>query len=52
MLGILSFNAQAQDTKAQKTPFECNLDYHKCEMKIMKAIPYEKGVTGAKVDLD
>ncbi|PLX15003.1 MAG: hypothetical protein C0599_17780 [Salinivirgaceae bacterium] len=52
LLVSTSVSLQAQDKKVQKTTFECNLDCHKCEMKIMKEIPFEKGVKDVKVDLD
>ena len=52
LLATLTFNVQAQDKKVQKTTFECSLDCPSCETKIMKAIPYEKGVKDVKVDFD
>ena len=50
----ISVDMQAQDEKkkVQKTTFECSVDCHSCEKKIMQSIPYEKGVKSVKVDLD
>ncbi|WP_462281221.1 heavy-metal-associated domain-containing protein [Salinivirga cyanobacteriivorans] len=57
LLTLLLFVSLNIDTQAQKpkkieqTVFTCNLDCSSCETKIMRSIPYEKGVKNVKVDL-
>jgi mercuric ion binding protein len=54
MLVSVSVDMKAQDDKkkVQKTTFECSVDCHSCEKKIMQSIPFEKGVKDVKVDID
>lgn len=52
LLLTTTIDAQGQKPKKiQKTVFTCNLDCSSCETKIMRSIPYEKGVKDVKVDL-
>ena len=52
LLFTMTIGAQAQKPKKiKKTVFACNLDCNSCETKIMRSIPYEKGVKDVKVDL-
>ena len=37
--------------KTKKVTYECSIDCHKCKEKIMKNIPYEKGVKSVEVDI-
>ncbi len=37
--------------KTIKVTYECNFDCHKCKEKVMKNIPYEKGVKQVVVDI-
>ncbi|MGQ1784204.1 MULTISPECIES: heavy-metal-associated domain-containing protein [unclassified Saccharicrinis] len=37
--------------KTKQIVFECSVDCHSCEEKIMKNIPYEKGVKKVEVDI-
>lgn len=51
LLVTASVDAQAQkNTKFQTTTFSCNLDCPTCETKIMKSIPYERGIKDVEVD--
>ncbi len=46
---LLSIGATAQN---QKATFQCNFDCPSCKDKVMKNIPYEKGVKAVEVDYD
>lgn len=54
MLVVISVDMKAQDDKkkVQKTTFECSVDCHSCEKKILQSIPYEKGVKDVKVNIE
>ncbi len=53
LIGVL--NTQAQESKSKEIKeisFNCAIDCHSCEKKIMSNIPYEKGVKDVSVDLE
>ncbi len=53
VLVTTNIDTQAQKSnKIQKTVFVCNLDCSSCETKIMRSIPYEKGVKNVKVNIE
>lgn len=57
MFTAFSFGAYAQDKKAKKSNkeqvvFDVSMTCHNCQKKIEKNIPFEKGVSDMKVDLD
>lgn len=53
---LVGFNAMAQtekkNNKESEVTFKSSIDCHSCEQKIMKNIPFDKGVKDVKVDLD
>ncbi|MFV0365691.1 MAG: heavy-metal-associated domain-containing protein [Mangrovibacterium sp.] len=55
LLGGVSAQAQEATTTNEKgvkeVIFNCEIDCHSCEAKIMKNLPYEKGVKDVSVDL-
>lgn len=56
-LTTFSFGTYAQDKKAKKNNkeqvvFDVSMTCHNCQKKIEKNIPFEKGVSDMKVDLD
>ena len=45
-------NTFAKDKpKTKEVVYECSVDCHECKEKIMKNIPYEKGVKSVEVDI-
>lgn len=52
LVGGLSVQAQEKKVKEVKeVTFNCEIDCHSCEEKIMNNIPYEKGVKNVSVDV-
>jgi Copper chaperone len=56
-LTTISFGTYAQDKKEKKNNkeeviFDVPMTCHNCQKKIEKNIPFEKGVSNMKVDLD
>ncbi|SMO44441.1 Copper chaperone CopZ [Saccharicrinis carchari] len=49
-MGMASTFAK-DDPKLKKVTYTCNVDCHTCKEKIMKNIPYEKGVKKVEVDI-
>lgn len=57
LLGGVAAQAQKAQTKSnekavKEVTFNCNVHCQACEAKIMKNLPYEKGVKDVSVDLD
>lgn len=50
-MGMASAFAK-DDPKVKKVTYTCTVDCHSCEEKIMKNIPYEKGVKKVEVDIE
>ena len=50
-IGMASVFAK-NDPKVKKVTYTCTVDCHSCEEKIMKNIPYEKGVKKVEVDIE
>ncbi len=50
--GITTSFAQNKKKEVKEVTYTCSLDCHSCKEKIMKNIPYEKGVKKVDVDLD
>ena len=50
-MGMTSVLAK-DDPKVKKVTYTCTVDCHSCEEKIMKNIPYEKGVKKVEVDIE
>ena len=50
-VGMASVFAK-DDPKVKKVTYTCTVDCHSCEEKIMKNIPYEKGVKKVEVDIE
>ena len=49
-IGITTVEAKDKP-KVKEVVYECSVDCHKCKEKIMKNIPYEKGVKKVNVDI-
>jgi len=49
-IGVATTFAKDKPT-TKKVTYECSVDCHSCKEKIMKNIPYEKGVKEVKVDI-
>ncbi len=53
LLAITTLNVNAQENSGiKKVTYTCNFDCPSCEAKVMKNIPYEKGVKSVQVDYD
>ncbi len=51
-IGITTSFAQDKKKAVKEVTYTCSLDCHSCKEKIMKNIPYEKGVKRVDVDLE
>ncbi len=53
LLAIVALNVNGQESSGvKKVTYECNFDCPSCEDKVMKNIPYEKGVKAVEVKYD
>ena len=55
LVGANTVSAQKLDKKANKeaeVTFKTSIDCHNCEQKVLKNIPFEKGVKDVKVTLE
>ncbi len=51
-IGITTTYAKDKKAELKEVTYTCSVDCHACKEKIMKNIPYEKGVKKVVVDLD
>ncbi len=52
-LMLIGLAVQADEKpKTMSVTYQCDIECHRCEEKIMKSIPFEKGVKDVHVDLD
>ncbi len=51
-IGLTTTFAKDKKAEVKEVTYTCSVDCHACKEKIMKNIPYEKGVKKVVVDLD
>ncbi len=51
-IGLTTTYAKDKKAEVKEVTYTCSVDCHACKEKIMKNIPYEKGVKKVIVDLD
>ncbi len=51
-VGLTTTFAKEKKEQVKEVTYTCSVDCHACKEKIMKNIPYEKGVKKVVVDLD
>ncbi len=52
IIGLTTTFAKDKKAEIKEVTYTCSVDCHACKEKIMKNIPYEKGVKKVVVDLD
>ncbi|MCW3806603.1 heavy-metal-associated domain-containing protein [Plebeiibacterium marinum] len=50
-IGFTTSFAQKKKAEVKEVTYICSIDCHSCKNKIMKNIPYEKGVKSVVVDI-